>query len=109
VVHHGGSGTTQAALLAGCPSVAVAHAFDQPYWAKTLQQLGAAGKPLHRRSVTAGKIARQIEEVAHSSRIREKARLISASMKEEDGVQHAVRLIEERFSRRRGGRSPQRP
>jgi hypothetical protein len=29
IVHHGGAGTTQCSLMAGCPSVIVAHLADQ--------------------------------------------------------------------------------
>lgn len=45
VVHHGGAGTTTAAVRAGKPQVIVPHLFDQYYWAHRVQQLGvgAAG------------------------------------------------------------------
>lgn len=40
VVHHGGLGTTMAALSAGVPAVVVPHAFDQRFNAKALERLG---------------------------------------------------------------------
>ncbi|KKC06069.1 glycosyltransferase [Mycobacterium nebraskense] len=39
VVHHGGSGTTAAALRAGVPSLILWEMWDQPMWAAALQEL----------------------------------------------------------------------
>ncbi|MEC3920557.1 glycosyltransferase [Nocardia sp. CDC160] len=39
-VHHGGAGTTAAALRAGVPSVICSVQADQPYWGRQLEQLG---------------------------------------------------------------------
>lgn len=40
VVHHGGAGTTTAAALAGAPQVVIPQGYDQPYWARRVQELG---------------------------------------------------------------------
>ncbi|HEY1919435.1 MAG TPA: glycosyltransferase [Streptosporangiaceae bacterium] len=40
VVHHGGAGTTTAAALAGVPQVVIPQAYDQPYWAQRVTELG---------------------------------------------------------------------
>ncbi|MFD3507943.1 glycosyltransferase [Nocardia sp. NPDC058666] len=42
-VHHGGAGTTAAALRAGVPQVICAIQADQPYWGRALARLGLAG------------------------------------------------------------------
>lgn len=42
-VHHGGAGTTAAALRAGVPQVICAVQADQPYWGRALARLGLAG------------------------------------------------------------------
>ncbi|MFD3747830.1 glycosyltransferase [Nocardia sp. NPDC058633] len=42
-VHHGGAGTTAAALRAGVPQVICAVQADQPYWGRALAELGVAG------------------------------------------------------------------
>ena len=46
-VHHGGAGTTAAALRAGIPSLIIFHQLaDQPWWAAAVAQLGVgAGRP----------------------------------------------------------------
>ena len=41
VVHHGGAGTTAAALRAGRPMVAVPFFGDQPFWGRRIAELGA--------------------------------------------------------------------
>lgn len=52
-VHHGGAGTTAAALRAGIPSVVGWLSADQPLWAAALRDHGAgAGAPLSRLSDT---------------------------------------------------------
>ncbi len=93
VVHHGGSGTTQSATLAGRPPVIVAHASDQTFWAATLHRAGIAPRPLHRRSLTAKNLARAIKTVLSSPEMAEKARRMGEQMAGEDGVGEAVRLI----------------
>ncbi|MGY0498820.1 glycosyltransferase [Nocardia sp. FBN12] len=42
-VHHGGAGTTAAALRAGVPQVICAVQADQPYWGRALARRGLAG------------------------------------------------------------------
>jgi sterol 3beta-glucosyltransferase len=46
VVHHGGAGTTGAALQAGVPAIIVPFAADQPFWG-AWQHLALAHQPLH--------------------------------------------------------------
>ncbi|MGZ3159891.1 MAG: glycosyltransferase [Burkholderiaceae bacterium] len=46
VVRHGGAGTSQTATRSGCPSVVVPFMDEQLFWARQLQALGVAGKPL---------------------------------------------------------------
>ena len=94
VVHHGGAGTTQAATLAGAPSIVVAHISEQEHWARELRRLGIGGKPLARRRLTAVALARRIRVAAETPRMREQAQAIAARMRREDGVAAAVRLIE---------------
>ena len=97
VVHHGGAGTTQAAALAGKPSIVVALGADQEFWGRELQRLGIAPAPLFRKKVTASQLAKSIKSAAASTEMSEKAKKIGAAMAGENGVQTAVKLINERF------------
>ena len=52
VVHHGGAGTTAAAVRAGVPQVVVPHAADQPYWGRRMADLGVAAAAVARKDLT---------------------------------------------------------
>lgn len=101
IVHHGGAGTSHAAVLAGKPSVVVAHATDQLFWARRLRRAGVAGAPLQRRTFTASALAKAIREVLETPGMTQRAAAIGERMKGEDGVRTAVRLIEECEANRR--------
>ena len=45
-VHHGGAGTTAAALRAGVPSIVVPEFADQPFWARRVHRLGVGPPPI---------------------------------------------------------------
>ena len=94
VIHHGGAGTSQAATIAGCPSIVVEHSSDQPLWGSVLQRIGIAPNLLHRRSVTAKKLARTIRIVLDAPAMAEKAKAIGTIMQQEDGLARAIELIE---------------
>lgn len=68
VVHHGGAGTTHAALAAGVPSVVVAHGFDQPFHGRRLHDLGVGPRPLARRRLSTETLAELLWEVARGPR-----------------------------------------
>ncbi len=53
VVHHGGAGTTHAALFAGKPMVIVAHGVDQGFWGRRVHTLGIGGPPLKKNKLRA--------------------------------------------------------
>jgi UDP:flavonoid glycosyltransferase YjiC (YdhE family) len=96
VVHHGGAGTTHSATQHGCPSIVIEHYFDQAFFANELKRLGVAPEPLHKKNLTAGKLAAAIRGVLHSPDMKRKAEALSAQMQRESGVSMAVELIEKR-------------
>lgn len=100
VLHHGGAGTSQAALRAGVPSVVVAHTTEQELWGRELQRLGVAGAPIARRRATVAGLASALRQVTQSAPMRQTAQALGVRLAHENGVATAVRLIEERFSTR---------
>jgi sterol 3beta-glucosyltransferase/vancomycin aglycone glucosyltransferase len=100
VLHHGGAGTSQAALRAGVPSVVMAYTAEQELWGGELQRLGVAGPPIARRSATVAKLAAALRQVTQSEPMRHNAQALGARLASEDGVATAVRLIEETFAHR---------
>ncbi|MEN1961438.1 glycosyltransferase [Luteimonas sp. MJ246] len=98
VVHHGGAGTSQAALRAGIPSVVVAYTAEQELWGKELERIGVAWKPILRRKSTPDRIAAAINLAEQSEYIVGSAKKLGACVSKEDGVATAVRLIGDRFA-----------
>ncbi|MDP1773355.1 MAG: glycosyltransferase [Methylobacter sp.] len=97
IVHHGGAGTTHAATRSGCPSVVVPFMDEQLFWARQLQMLGLAGKPLPAKKVTAAALAEGIRAVLDSKTMRDNAKQASLAMQGNDGVARAIQLVEAQF------------
>jgi sterol 3beta-glucosyltransferase len=94
VVHHGGAGTTAAALRAGVPMVVVPHLGDQPFWGRRVNALGVAPKPIARPKLTASSLAEAIRVAAADAEMRRKAAELGAAIRAEDGIGVAVGLAE---------------
>ncbi len=94
IVHHGGAGTTHAATRSGCPSVVVPFMDEQLFWARQLQALGLAGKPLPAKKVTAAALAKGIRTVRDSKTMQDKVKKASLAMQATDGVTRAIQLLE---------------
>ncbi len=94
-VHHGGSGTTHEALLAGVPSAAIPFGVDQPYHARRLHRLGLGPEPLPLRHLTVDRLARLIGDLAGpaASGYRRRAAEVAAEIRAEDGVGRTVDLL----------------
>lgn len=97
VVHHGGSGTTQAATKAGVPSIIVVHLADQDGWAYETRRIGIAPKAIRRHKLTSDLLAKRIRTVLDSPGMLEQAKQIGEQVRKENGVTNAVTAIEERF------------
>ena len=91
-VHHGGAGTTAAAVRAGIPSVIVPFFGDQPFWARCLQREGVAPPMVDRRSMSAETLAVAIQ-TATSKPMREAASSLGQKVRAEDGVERAIGLL----------------
>jgi vancomycin aglycone glucosyltransferase len=92
VVHHGGSGTTSAALRAGAPQVIVPHLLDQFYFAHRLEVLGIAPRAVPVRKLDAKRLAAAVDAaiaLPPAPRLEARERLRPA-----DGVQRAAQLVE---------------
>lgn len=89
VIHHGGAGTTNAALSAGVPSAIVAHGFDQPFHGRRLHELGVGPKQLKRRGLTVAALAKLFWDISHGPQRAgyvERAAAVACEMAREDGV-----------------------
>jgi len=98
IVHHGGAGTTQSTLLAGKPSVVVAHMADQTFWGSELERLGVAGKLLQRKSLHPKNLAATLLQVISNPTMTSNAEALGKKMANENGTLNAVHCIEKYFN-----------
>jgi len=96
VVHHGGAGTTAAASRAGVPSIVIPFAYDQHFWARRLQIQGSAGPSISRKALTASRLAQSIDDTLKNTGIIDAAQELRQKILEEEGVQKAISVIEEK-------------
>ena len=93
VVHHGGVGTTSHGLVAGAPTLIVPFAFDQSDNAAHAARLGVS-RTVYRNKYRAPPVVRELSKLLHERSYTERAREVSAELKQEDGPARAVDLIE---------------
>jgi sterol 3beta-glucosyltransferase len=94
VVHHGGAGTTGAALAAGRPQVICPFMFDQPYFGRRLHACGVAPAPLPLRQLTSDGLAQAIEVAVNDELIAAQAELLGHLVRTENGAHQAVKVLE---------------
>ena len=95
IVHHGGAGTTGAAVLAGRPQVIWPFGVDQHFWARRMTGLGVAPKARPVRALTGRTLAAALDGALGDPRIAERAAELGSRVRTEDGPGQAVwRLAE---------------
>lgn len=108
VVHHGGAGTTAAAMRAGVPAVVVPFFADQHFWASRVERAGLGPKPVPKHKLNADRLARALSEVVTNQKMRIRAQTAGEVIRGEDGLARALQitglgerpLVESRIVRR---------
>ncbi len=95
VIHHGGSGTTHSALMAGKPSLVIPIMADQPFWGRRLAALGVAPPMIPPKKVTPEGIVAALRAMTQDTAMRQRAADYGALLRAEDGLGAAVSLIEQ--------------
>ncbi|XP_062218549.1 sterol 3-beta-glucosyltransferase UGT80B1 isoform X2 [Phragmites australis] len=106
-IHHAGSGSTAAALLAGIPQVVCPFVHDQFYWAERLHWLGVAPEPLQRQHLipevddtssihNAADMLLGAVRSALSLEIKAQAAILADRLSFEDGIGEALRILKEK-------------
>jgi len=98
IVHHGGAGTTQSALLAGRPSIVVPHVADQFFWGDRLHARGVGAKPLPRTKLSAERLAVRLRTTLDDAAMAARSAEVGAANQREDGAATAAALVEEAFA-----------
>lgn len=96
VVHHGGAGTTAAALRAKVPNIIIPFGGDQPFWGNCVYKQGLGPKPIMRKRLTVDNLSAAILEAVQNTQIIENARRIGALLCDENGVENAIAVIEQK-------------
>lgn len=94
VVHHGGAGTTAAAIRAGVPALVVPHFSDQPYWAGRVYALGVGAKPIPRHRLNVESLVRALNQLMTDDKLAQNARVLADKVRAEDGVSAALAVVE---------------
>lgn len=98
VIHHGGGGSTAAALRSGVPSLGLPSIADQPYWARRIAALGVGPDPLPARRAGVDELATAMRRMRDDEAMRRRAAELGRRLREEDGVREAVDVIERLLS-----------
>lgn len=92
-VHHGGAGTTAAALRAGIPTIIVPFFADQPTWGEKVVQLGVSPASIPYKELSEEALAAAIEVALKDSVMRSQAKELGEKIRSENGVANAVEVI----------------
>jgi vancomycin aglycone glucosyltransferase len=93
-VHHGGAGTTTAALRAGVPQVLLPHILDQYYWAHRVEVMGLGPPALPIELVTTERLSKRFSLAINDPLIREQVNRLAPTVAARNGVTAAVKQLE---------------
>lgn len=94
VVHTGGCGTHNAALVAGVPHATVPVHREGLMWSNHLHDLGLAPEPIMMRDLTAGKLAAAIREAVENRQYAVNAAALGEKIAAENGARGAATVLE---------------
>lgn len=95
VVHHGGAGTTAAAVVASRPQVIWPFGVDQPFWSRRMAHLGVAPPALPVRALTGRTLTALLGRALSDPRTAQRAATLGSLVRTEDGTGHAVSCLKE--------------
>jgi sterol 3beta-glucosyltransferase len=93
IIHHGGAGTTAAALLAGRPQVICPFTGDQPFWSKRMRSIGVAPEPIPQRRITAERLIEAVQATRSDTTMPRRAAEVGELVRSEGGTHRAVELL----------------
>jgi UDP:flavonoid glycosyltransferase YjiC (YdhE family) len=93
VVHHGGAGTTQSALKAGCATMAIPHVVDQPMWNGVIDEAGVGPRGLPIAEFEVEALSAKLRDLFDNGAYRERAQKIARQMQAEDLSDELYRFI----------------
>jgi sterol 3beta-glucosyltransferase len=94
VVHHGGAGTTGAAVAAGRPQVIWPFGVDQHFWARRMTSLGVAPPARPVRALTGRTLAAALDQALGDPRLAAASADLGRRVRAEDGCGAAIAHLE---------------
>ncbi|EHR60258.1 glycosyltransferase [Saccharomonospora cyanea] len=94
VVHHGGAGTTGAAVAAGRPQLVCPYVADQPFRGRRMRALGVAPEPISQRKLGPENLAGALSQALGDRAMATAAAELGRRVRAENGVAAAVRELE---------------
>lgn len=98
VIHHGGVGTVASVLRAGVPSILLPQIPSQERWADILRRDGLCAGVLDTASLTTSDLASAMQRAVQDQTLQEQAACWRERLSVDEGVDAAVRLIEEHWA-----------
>lgn len=95
IVHHGGAGTTAAALHAGKPALVIPFGSDQYFWGDRVHALQCGPKPFARTRLTSSRLAASLYDLVTTQAYHSNAAALQSLLQAENGAANAARQIEE--------------
>ncbi len=93
-VHHGGAGTTAAALRAGIPSAIVPFFADPFFWGRRLHAMGLSPQPIPRSALSSLRLARAVIRLGSDAGMRARCRSAGEAIRAERGVAVAAETVD---------------
>lgn len=93
IIHHGGSGTTHSAALAGKPQMIVPLIIDQDYWASRTEELGI-GPGKIKISISKKSLKEKVNNLIRNDQYKDNATILAKNIEMENGVQTICDYIE---------------
>jgi len=97
IVHHGGAGTTAAALWSGVPSLVVPIVGDAFFWGRRTYELGVGPRPINVTDLTSHRLAIALETLTTDKQMQQRAAAVGRQLQQEDGVGRAVAAFHRRL------------
>ncbi|HEV7736474.1 MAG TPA: glycosyltransferase [Chlamydiales bacterium] len=95
IVHHGGAGTTHAALMAGKPTLAIPFIVDQFHWGEKIHEMNVGPKPLPASQFTEEGFSRSLDELLNILSYALFAKALSEKMQQENSAKKIIQIFHE--------------
>ena len=93
IIHHGGAGSTGAALKAGKPTLICPDMVDQPFWSERVYSQGVGPEPILLAKLDAEILAARLKKLTETASYHEKATELARLVKQEQGIKQAIKAI----------------